>query len=112
MKQTSRITLVALVAILSFLLAACSNRDKVIHVKGDDPEMIAAIAKARSTLPQFWQVFDKREHGESGFCLKVKITDKKGTEHFWVTDIERRDGKTRGTINNDADMVASVKLGD
>ena len=108
----NRIPLLALLAILLSLLTACSKRDKVVNVEDDDPEMVAAIAKARDTLPQFWQVFDKRERGESKFSLKVKITDKKGTEHFWATDIERRDGKTMGTINNDPNIVASVKLGD
>lgn len=111
MKRTSQIAL-ALAAVFLVLLAACSKRDKVINVEENDPEMLAAIAKARETLPQFWEVFDKHEHGESGFSLKVKITDKKGTEHFWATDIERRDGKIRGTINNDPDIVASVKLED
>lgn len=108
----NRIPLLALLAILLSLLTACSKRDKVVNVEDDDPEMVAAIAEARDTLPQFWQVFDKRERGESDFSLKVKISDKRGTEHFWATELERRDGKTRGTINNDPNIVASVKLGD
>jgi uncharacterized protein YegJ (DUF2314 family) len=111
MNRTSQIALV-LTGILLSLFAACSKRDKVVNVEDNDPEMVAAIAKARDTLPQFWQVFDKPERGESGFSVKVKITDKKGTEHFWATDIERRDGKIWGAINNDPNIVASVKLGD
>ena len=74
--------------------------------------MTAAIAKARETLPQFWQVFDKRERGKGDFALKVRIADKKGAEHFWTTDVERRGGKAMGNINNDPNTVASVKLGD
>jgi len=106
-----------LIASLSFcvllsLFAACSKRDKVINVEENDAEMVAAIAKARDTLPHFWQVYEKPARGETNFALKVKITDKKGTEHFWATDIERRDGKIRGTINNDPNIVKSVKLGD
>lgn len=105
-------TFVALAAVLFSLLTACSKKDKAINVEADDPEMTTAIAKARETLPQFWQIFDKRELGESDFSLKVRITDKNGTEHFWASDIERRDGKKMGTINNDPNIVASVKLGD
>lgn len=104
--------IVAIAALLVSLLSACSKRDKVISVEDDDPEMVAAIAKARGTLPQFWQVYEKRERGETDFALKVSITDKAGTEHFWATDIERRDGRTMGTINNDPNIVSSVKLGD
>jgi uncharacterized protein YegJ (DUF2314 family) len=111
MNRTPRIV-IALVAVLVTLHSACSKRDEVVNVKSDDPEMVAAIAKAREALPQFWQVFDKRERGESDFSLKVKITDKRGTEHFWATGIERRDGKMMGTISNDPNIVASVKLGD
>src|SRR6476620_10403574 len=81
MNRISRTALV-LIALLLSLLPACSKKDKVISVEDDDPAMTAAIAKARETLPQFWEVFEKREHGETDFALKVRITDKKGTEHF------------------------------
>ena len=101
---------VLLIGIL--LICACSKQDKVVNVQEDDAEMNAAIAKARSTLPEFWKTFQKPEHGETDFSLKVKITDSNGTEHFWASDIERKDGKVRGTINNDPDIVRSVKLGD
>jgi len=103
---------VALCATLWPLLSGCSPRDRTTNVDENDPEMVAAIAKARGSLPQFWQAFDKQERGTGGFALKVKITDKHGTEHFWATRIERRDGKTTGTIDNDPNTVASVKLGD
>jgi uncharacterized protein YegJ (DUF2314 family) len=112
MKHPSMITAVALGAILMSLFMACSKRDKIVNVEEDDPEMVAAMAEARSTLPQFWEHFDQPQRGESDFSLKVKITDEKGTEHFWATEIERHDGKTMGTINNDPNIVASVKLGD
>ena len=106
-----------LLASLSFclllsLFTACSKRDKVINIEEDDPEMVAAIKTARETLPHFWQVYEKPTRGETNFALKVKITDKQGTEHFWATDIQRRDGKVTGTINNDPNIVKSVKLGD
>jgi uncharacterized protein YegJ (DUF2314 family) len=111
MKRTAQIAWL-LVAVLAALLTACSKRDKVVGIGDGDPEMAAAIAKARQTLPQFWQVFDKREHGESNFVLVVRITDKGRIEHFHTTDFERRDGKTMVTISRAPKIVASVKLGD
>ncbi len=111
MNRTSNISLVILAVALA-LFTACSKRDTVINVADDDPEMLAAVAKARGTLPDFWKVFDKPEHGESGFSLKVKITDKRGTEHFWVIDLQKQDGKIMGKINNDPEIVANVKLGE
>ena len=96
-------------------LSSCSgsaDKDKTISVAADDSEMAAAIAKARSLLPQFWQAFNHREHGEKDFCLKVKITDKDKVEHFWAVDIERKDRRIFGTINNDPEIVHNVKIGD
>ena len=110
MKRPSQ-TALALVGVLLTLLTACATRDKG-YVEDSDPEMAAAIAKAQETLPQFWQVFDQRERGESNFVLVVRITDKGRIEHFQTTDFERRDGKTMVTISNAPNIVASVKLGD
>jgi uncharacterized protein YegJ (DUF2314 family) len=104
-------TALALIGVLLTLLTACAKRDKG-YVEDSDPEMAAAIAKAQQTLPQFWQVFDKREHGESNFVLVVRTTDKGRIEHFFTTNFERRDGKTMVTISNAPKIVASVKLGD
>jgi uncharacterized protein YegJ (DUF2314 family) len=96
----------------TLLSAGCSEKDKVIMVEDDDPEMVAAIAKGRETLPQFWQAFDRKSPDESVFSLKVEIRDSKGSEYFWITDIERKEGKLYGTINNDPNIVRTVKLGD
>ena len=82
------------------------------HIPDTDPEMAAAIAKAQETLPEFWQVFEAREHGESDFLLIIRITDEGRVEHFVITDFERRDGKTMVTIRSDPKVVSSVKRGD
>ncbi len=111
MNRTSPITL-AILAALFALFAACSKKDPIIDIADDDPEMLAAISKALGTLPEFWKTFDKPEHGEREFSLKVKITDKRGTEHFWVIDLQKQTGKIMGTINNDPEILSSVKLGD
>lgn len=104
--------LVCLFLLLCCWFAACSERDTGISVPSDDPAMDAAIAKARDTLPQFWQAFQARSRGDDGFALKVRIDDEFGTEYFWVINIERRDGTITGEINNDPGVVRSVKLGE
>jgi uncharacterized protein YegJ (DUF2314 family) len=102
-------------AISVAVTTGCSKRvsstDKVVEVSQDDAEMNQAIAKARSLLPQFWQTFEKPQKGDSDFGLKVKITEGEKAEHFWTTDIERKDGKIFGVINNDPETVHNVKLG-
>lgn len=111
MIRVSRITTIVF-AVLLTLQASCSRHQNIYDVAGDDPEMTAAIAKARGTLPQFWQVFEKPEHGESRFSLKVKIKDKDETEVFWTSEIERRDGKISGRISNNPEIVKTVKMGE
>lgn len=103
--------LLAFLIVVLAWLTGCSDKDRVVHVSSDEPEMVAAIGKARETLPQFWQVFEKPDRGEAKFSLKVRIADKNGTEHFWLTDIERREGKMTGVVSNDPNIVSSVKLG-
>jgi uncharacterized protein YegJ (DUF2314 family) len=97
--------------LFAILLVGCAHRDKG-YVEDTDPEMAAAIAKAQQTLPQFWQTFEQRPHGESNFTLVVRITDKGRIEHFFTTDFEHRDGQTIVTITNSPKIVASVKAGD
>ena len=104
-------TALALIGVLLTLLTACAKRDKG-YLEDTAPEMAAAIAKAQATLPQFWQVFEKRQQGESNFVLVVRITDKGRIEHFHTTDFEQRDGKTMVIIGNAPKIVSSVKLGD
>src|SRR6476469_866019 len=115
MMSRSRVLIYLLVAIATVPVIGCSSsKNKPANfseVADDDPEMVAAIAKARKSLPDFWNKFAKHSEGESGFSLKVKIKDEHGTEHFWVIDLNRQNGKITGVINNDPEIVHSVKLG-
>jgi uncharacterized protein YegJ (DUF2314 family) len=97
-----------------FLLGCSSSSNKPANfstVAEDDPEMAAAITKARKSLPDFWKKVQTPANGEDGFSLKVKIKDKNGSEHFWITDIKRQNETVSGVINNDPEIVQSVKMG-
>ncbi len=92
--------------------APSSTSDGIVSVAEDDQEMEAAIATARSKLPDFWAAFEQPAPGDTDFALKVEITDPNGTEHFWVNNLERTGGTIHGTINNDPEIVRSVKFGE
>ena len=105
----SRVTSLAMVT----LLIACGTPDDTaIKVSSGDAEMNLAISKARQSLPEFWRAFESPNEGESDFCLKVRIEDSNGAEHFWAINIQRENEKILGEIGNDANIVKSVKLGD
>ncbi len=86
--------------------------DKVVSVASEDAEVNAAMAKARSSLPEFWTSFEKPGTGEGDFALKVAVTDAGKVEHFWLTKITRNGGELSGVISNEPQMVRSVKIGE
>ncbi len=73
--------------------------------------MASAIKNARRTLPHFWATFAESKKGESDFCPKVRLEDEHGIEHFWCGDIERKGASITGIVNNDPNVVQSVKIG-
>jgi uncharacterized protein YegJ (DUF2314 family) len=86
--------------------------DPTIKFDTDDPEMNAAIQKARASLPKFWLKFTNHKIEEQGFNLKVRIVDDNGSEHFWCGDIEGNPEKPTCVIANEPDTVESVKIGE
>lgn len=89
------------------------TRDAVVNIESADTEMASAIAKARASLPEFWTKLEMPGAGESDFSLKVAIQGKSPAqiEHFWLTNIARKDGKITGTISNDPSTVKTVTRG-
>jgi uncharacterized protein YegJ (DUF2314 family) len=92
--------------------AASAQSGSMIRVPNDDPEMAAAIAKARASLPAFWQALEQPGPGEEGFALKVAVRDGADVEHFWLIDVARADGKLSGTVNNEPEIVGNVANGE
>ncbi|MCL4694588.1 MAG: DUF2314 domain-containing protein [Candidatus Hydrogenedentes bacterium] len=112
MNRVLRKLLIPLVSV-SFVLAGCDvgDRDRTIGVTEDDPAMNAAIAEARATLGEFVARMENPEPGDSDFAIKVAITDPNGTEHFWANNVEVIGPGFTATINNDPNIVRSVRLG-
>ena len=91
--------------------AATGQSGATVMVPTNDPEMAAAIAKARSHLPEFWKALAQPGAGEEHFALKVAIKDGTDVEHFWLGDVTRNGDKFTGTINNEPEIVGNVKNG-
>jgi uncharacterized protein YegJ (DUF2314 family) len=92
--------------------AAMAQSGGMVMVPNDDPEMAAAIAKARTQLPVFWKALEKPGAGEDRFALKVAIKDGADVEHFWLIDVAREGDKYVGTINNQPEIVNNVSAGE
>lgn len=87
------------------------QNDPVYNVSAQDGEMNAAIASARSTLPEFYKHFQAPGAGETGFNLKLKVTDGDAVEHLWLGDLQGAPGKMTGVVGNDVERVTTVKAG-
>ena len=82
-----------------------------MEIPGDDPEYLAAVSKARSQLPQFWERFSDPAIGEEDFSLKISIGNGDVSEEFWVTNIERDGEALSGTIDNESTRTKNVAKG-
>lgn len=77
-----------------------------------DKDMNAAMQNARATLDDFLKLAANPPAGAAEFKLKVMFTDKNGSEHFWVTPFEHKNGKFSGVLANDPQIVTSVVAGE
>jgi uncharacterized protein YegJ (DUF2314 family) len=86
--------------------------DRVVLVHTDDPEMNAAQAKARDSLGEFWKHFILPGGNESGFALKIAISDGRMIEHFWCNEIVGGSSGATCRIDNEPKDVHVVKMGE
>lgn len=77
-----------------------------------NPEMLAAIARARSSLDQFLVLARNPEPDTSVFKLKVIVRDGKDMESFWVTPFRVVADGFEGVVANTPEIVGNVSLGE
>jgi len=89
-----------------------AQRDDIAVVHRDDPEMAAAMDKARATLPDFLALARAPRRSMSNFAVKVAIGGPHTeAEYFWIASFKEKDGRFTGRINNTPRSVKSVKIG-
>jgi len=89
------------------------RRDQTITIPRGDPEMAAAMQKARSTLSEFLALADAPKASTSLFAVKVGIPAKGNVvEYFWIGPFTRENGRFSGKIDNEPRSVEGLRLGD
>ena len=102
----------ALIALAPVVGAQSREKQRTfIETPDHDPEMDAAIAKAKSELAYFWTVFESPSQGERSFAVKRKFTEGSNWEYMWVTPLRRKNGRLTGRVANEPDGLRNVKLG-
>ena len=92
-------------------LAQKRDHDEVVLAHEKDPDMVAAIRRARDTLDEFLAIAAKPPANASRFKLKVMIKDGRDTEHFWVTPFEVAGEGFQGILANQPRVVRNVRAG-
>jgi len=85
--------------------------DKMTVVSKDDPQINAAIEKARASLATFIAALQSPKPGQVGFQVKAKFTDGGKVEHIWLGNLSYDGTNFQGTIDNEPEMVKNVKNG-
>ena len=115
---------IALAIIMSLFISACGPRKNpdlkttyrdgqppVVQTLPDDPEMAAAVRKAKATLDDF--IGELKKPGKRQFYIKTSYPTKSGNlEFIWIESVSSASGKFRGIIGNEPLDIANLKLGD
>lgn len=87
----------------------------VSEVEDNDPELAAAEAKARASLPEFISELQNEQTKTTGqvtFSIKTSFPANDSAEHMWV-DVEKfEQGVFFGTLGNDPIYAKNLKIGD
>ena len=92
----------SLLLVLSTLSAVAA--DNVVGVPSDDPQMVAAINKARGSLHQFFDALAHPKPNQKSFLLKVAFRHGDEVEHIWVADLNLSGKKPQGVIADEPRM--------
>ena len=117
----TRLRILAVVTIIAVLGsavhwmdAAAEDRSPVYDVASGNPEMAAAIAKARATLPAFWASYEAPRASEAGHSLKVRFATRRNDgEHIWMADVKKlAGGRYSGRFANQPRDLPGKRAGD
>jgi uncharacterized protein YegJ (DUF2314 family) len=117
-KLGTSVNVVALIAVAFYSaslgaqsISERAERDDIVNVSKDDPAMLTAMAKARSSLSGFLTLAQAPEPKMEDFSVKVAVRDQERVEYFWIAPFERRDGGFSGRINNQPRTIGNVTFG-
>lgn len=103
-----------LVMALTFIALGCGDRPpayNVTDVAPDDPQMNAAIEKAKSSIGTFIAALKSPQPSQSEFAIKKAFVDGEEVEFMWLTDVTYDGTQFHGVLNNDPVGVKNVQIG-
>jgi uncharacterized protein YegJ (DUF2314 family) len=92
-------------------LVVVDEESGVSQIRGDDADMLRAVAEAKANFGQFVDRLRNPAPQDEGFGVKVAIRHDGGTENLWLNEIRVDDTGVQGLIANDPVHVP-FRLGD
>ena len=84
----------------------------IYDVDSGDEEMNEAIRQSRLTFDNFLAAFNGKNASQRSFSVKMPFATEFGAEHIWLTNMDIKDGKLFGIVDNLPQSVNTVRLGD
>jgi uncharacterized protein YegJ (DUF2314 family) len=85
--------------------------DGTVEVKADDPELLAAAAKARADLQTLRTHFKAGIPADETLTIKTRFTDGDIVEWMWVDVVAFKGDTLEGTLANTPELVHNLKEG-
>lgn len=89
-----------------------AERDQVISIEDDSPEMADAVRKARASLRAFFELAANPHGTMRTFAVKVGVSTPRGIEYIWITDFRRDNGRVVGRIDNIPRWTTKIREGE
>jgi uncharacterized protein YegJ (DUF2314 family) len=96
-----RLLILFTLAAVTPLAAHAQAQDRVVAVAPTDPQMNAAIARAKAGLPVFFGHVSTPGPGETSFLVKYDVIPEAGVEFVWAEIIAHRGGQTVARLVNE-----------
>lgn len=77
-----------------------------------DPEMQAAIARARATTEELRGRLAAPPRSQTFLSVKVRIADDRGGEHIWLDSVRYDGHQLSGRLNDEPLVVGNARRGD
>lgn len=97
--------------LMSLDSAADTAQGNVKLAQGDDPKMLVAVEKARTTVETIVSALKAPKPTQASFQVKKAFEDGGMTEHIWLSDVTLDGDQFSGSIGNDPQHVKNVKFG-
>jgi len=111
MKRQLNYLLASLVTFTLLLAGGCSRKPETLTSNYDEKKMQKAIEDSRAAFDEFLTRFRNPQPGDDAFHVKVRVEDKNGVEHFWVSDLKLDAEPYSGKIADEPGIVKKVRFG-